>query len=245
MVNIPPLDKTLEESTPLPQDRQKRKRTKGPINSLETAIDENNYENYVRSIPKNSIESEIDKVPYKWEKSAVSRECPNVANTSKRSARSEKGCRNNTSIIEIWKQFITMEIVNLILHYTNLKINAFLDTLDQEKKPYYACATEATELLAFFGFFYARGLLHHNLMDIENLFSEKVGHQIYSSTISLNLFKFMKRMITFNDSTTRNDRWKKDKFSAFREVLEMFNKQCARNYLPDDFLAIDETLYPT
>ena len=82
-------------------------------------------------------------------------------------------------------------------------------------------------------------------MDIENLFSEKVGHQIYSSTISLNLFKFMKRMITFGDSTTRNDRWKKDKFSAFREVLEMFNKQCARNYLPDDFLAIDETLYPT
>ena len=172
MVNIPPLDKTLEEPTPLPQDRQKRKRTKGPINSLETAIDENNYENYVRSILKNSIESEIDKVPYKWdkvpykikyrtvdkvpykwEKSAVSRGCPNVANTSKRSARSEKGCRNNTSIIEIWKQFITIEIVNLILHYTNLKINAFLDTLDQERKPYYACATEATELLAFFWVF--------------------------------------------------------------------------------------------
>ena len=44
----------------------------------------------------------------------------------------KKCCRNNTSIIEIWKQFITMEIINLILHYTNLKINAFLDTLDQE-----------------------------------------------------------------------------------------------------------------
>ena len=64
MVNIPPLDEALEEPTTLAQDRQKRKRTKGPINSLETTIDENNYDDYVPSIPKNIIESEIDKVPY-------------------------------------------------------------------------------------------------------------------------------------------------------------------------------------
>ena len=54
MVNIPPLGETHEEPTPLPQDRQKQKPTKGPRNSLETAINENNYENYVPSIPKNS-----------------------------------------------------------------------------------------------------------------------------------------------------------------------------------------------
>ena len=33
MLNIPPLDETPKESTPLPQGRQKRKQTKGPINS--------------------------------------------------------------------------------------------------------------------------------------------------------------------------------------------------------------------
>ena len=71
------------------------KTDKSPIKSLETTIDENNYENYVPSISKNSTESEIDKVPYKWEKSAVSRGCPNAANTSKRAALLEKGCRNN------------------------------------------------------------------------------------------------------------------------------------------------------
>ena len=43
----------------------------------------------------------------KWEKSAVSRGCPNAADASKRAALPEKGCRNNASIIEIWKQFIT------------------------------------------------------------------------------------------------------------------------------------------
>ena len=40
---------------PLPQDKQKRKLTNCPINSLETAIDENNYENYFPSISKKSI----------------------------------------------------------------------------------------------------------------------------------------------------------------------------------------------
>ena len=63
--------------------------------------------------------------------------------------------------------------------------------------------------------------------------------------MSLNRFKFIKRMIIFDDSTKRNDRWKTDKFSAFREVFEMFSKQCARNYSLDDFLPKDETLYPT
>ena len=71
------------------------------------------------------------------------------------------------------------------------------------------------ELLAFIGVFYARGLLHRNLMDIENLFNEKVRHRIHSSIMSLKRFKFIKRMITLDDST-RNNKWKKDKFSAFR-----------------------------
>ena len=53
-------DTLLNESknkkpTPLPQDKQKRKLTNCPINSLETAIDENNYENYFPSISKKSI----------------------------------------------------------------------------------------------------------------------------------------------------------------------------------------------
>ena len=54
-----------------------------PTNSLETAIDKNNYESYVPSIPKSSVESEKHKAPYKQGKSADSRGCPNATNTSK------------------------------------------------------------------------------------------------------------------------------------------------------------------
>ena len=86
------------------------------------------------------------------------------------------------------------------------------------------------KLPVFFGFLFDRGLLHHNLMGIENVFNEKVGHRIYNSIMSLNRFKFIKGMITFDDFTTSNARWKKDKFLAFRKVFEMYKKQCAGNY---------------
>ena len=66
---------------------------------METAFDQSNNENCVPSIPKNSTESEIDEVPYSWEKSVVSSGCPNAAIASKRAVHPKKGCGNNTSII--------------------------------------------------------------------------------------------------------------------------------------------------
>ena len=59
MVNIPLLMKLLKNQHPYlrpGKSRQEQKPKKGPINSLGTA-DENNYENYVPSVPKNSIDS--------------------------------------------------------------------------------------------------------------------------------------------------------------------------------------------
>ena len=45
-------------------------------------------------------------------------------------------------------------------------------------------------------------------------------------------------MIVFDDATSRSERWKTDRFAAFRDVLEKFNNNCAKNMSPDDFLAL-------
>ena len=102
-----------------------------------------------------------------------------------------------------------------------------------------------TELLAFFGFFYARGLIQSNFMDLNLLYNNVIGHPIFSSIISKNRFKFILSMLRFDDAETREERWKTDRFAAFRGIFDMVNKMCARNMSPDNFLAIDETLYPT
>ena len=52
-------------------------------------------------------------------------------------------------------------------------------------------------------------------------------------------------MISFDDANTRQERWRTDRSAAFRETFEEFNKCCSKNMSPNDYIAIDETLYPT
>ena len=72
-----------------------------------------------------------------------------------------------------------------------------------------------------------------------------VGHPIVSASMSFNRLVFIKAMISFDDANTRQETWQKDRFAAFREIFEEFNKCCTKNMSPDDYIAIDETLYPT
>lgn len=50
--------------------------------------------------------------------------------------------------------------------------------------------------------------------------------------------------VQFDDEETRPDRWGKDRFAAFRDIFEMFSKRCPKAVSPDNYLSLDETLYP-
>ena len=52
-------------------------------------------------------------------------------------------------------------------------------------------------------------------------------------------------MISFDDANTRQERWRTDRFAAFRETFEEFNKSCAKSMSADDYIAVDKTLHPT
>ena len=58
------------------------------------------------------------------------------------------------------------------------------------------------------------------------------------------VFDFIKAMISFDDANMRQEQWSTDRFAAFRKILEEFNKCYPKNMSPDDYIAIDETLYP-
>ena len=62
--------------------------------------------------------------------------------------------------------------------------------------------------------------------------------------MGINRFKFLVRCIQFDDFTTRPQRWKSDRFAAFREFFRCFNENCAQLRTPSEYLVIDETLYP-
>ena len=60
-----------------------------------------------------------------------------------------------------------------------------------------------------------------------------------------NRFRYIGSSLCFDDATTREERWVQDRFAAFRHVFEKFFDNCAAVMAPDDYLTLDETLYPT
>ena len=65
-VSIPGVDQATERVEFIMQEeRPKRKRNIGPIMSLDTFLDETNYDSFDPSIPEECLESNIDKTPYK------------------------------------------------------------------------------------------------------------------------------------------------------------------------------------
>ena len=50
--------------------------------------------------------------------------------------------------------------------------------------------------------------------------------------------------LLFDDPDTRADRWKSDRSAALRTLFEDCNKGVRKHIIPDDYLSLDETLYP-
>ena len=63
-------------------------------------------------------------------------------------------------------------------------------------------------------------------MGIRKLFSDSYGPPMFSAVMSHNRFTFILHNLSFDDKSTRAERWEKDMFTAIREFFEKFNNQC-------------------
>jgi len=97
------------------------------------------------------------------------------------------------------------------------------------------------ELDALFGLLYMRGLLQANLTDVKQLWSIHYS-PVFAATMSLNRFVFLLSHLRLDHKPSRDST--RDKFAAAREILTLFNIQCARTMQCGPWLAFDETLYP-
>ena len=92
---------------------------------------------------------------------------------------------------------------------------------------------------------YMRGLLRLALQSTNEMFHEIFCNLIFSATTSRNRFKFLIAQISFNDHITCPTRWQHDGFAAFRKIFEKFDKNCEKFLVCNDYLLLDEILYPT
>ena len=101
-VSIPGVDQDAERvEFVVQEERKKRKKKTGPIMSLDTSLDETNYDAFDSPIPKECLKSNIDNTPYKCTASTVSSGRCNAANIMPLCRRPQKRVRNKKESNEI------------------------------------------------------------------------------------------------------------------------------------------------
>ena len=138
-------------------------------------------------------------------------------------------------------------MIHNIVEYTNRKIEeAIIRFENTDKYPYksYVKIIDDVDLRAFIGIMYLRGLYGLNRHNIRVLFSDRHGMPVFGATMSRLRFEFILKYLSFDDHTTREERWKQDRFAAMREFFEKCNINFGKMMIPEDYLSLDETLYP-
>ena len=159
--------------------------------------------------------------------------------------------RNIISEEDCFDLFFSDDMFELITSNTNKRIDDHLDKLrtfkeDRFNSSKYTWLKQTTneEMKAFTGLVYFRGLYSMNHCNIELLFKSGIGPDIFSATISQQRMRFLLAHITFDDKSTRKDRYPSYRFPTGRYIFEMFNKNCSNYVIPSEYLAINETFYP-
>ena len=144
--------------------------------------------------------------------------------------------------------FVTPDMINIIVENTNRKITNIINKLpigfNNNFKYSYVRLVNTEEIYAFIGLMLYRGLYQLNTISVQKLFSAEYGPPTFSATMSRTRFKIILRCLSFDDEGTRDDRWKTDRFAAFREFFEVFIEEFCTCLAPEDYLSLDETLYP-
>ena len=89
------------------------------------------------------------------------------------------------------------------------------------------------------------GLLKLIFYGMKHSFYSLYGNAVFSSTMSLNLFKFLLAHLRFDDKATREEHWKQDRFAAIRDIVQIFAENCERVFASKKYLSLNKTMYST
>ena len=134
-------------------------------------------------------------------------------------------CMREVDCVEL---FISSDIQELLVAEMNKKISNYIEDNQgkpQVKNPDY---TDIMEFKAFVGLWYARALFEWNYIDTERLWNVSTSNPIFVGTMSRRRFKQLLMFLTFDDRSTRQERFRTDRGAAIRQMFETFNDNCSR-----------------
>ena len=204
------------------------------IHDIDSALQDENYDDMAPILQKRTITGYLpdplnkkNKVPIKFVNEKPDNLGRNkVADIIRNKPGLSAYSRNAKSHKEVFSLFLTDDMLLKIVDYTNLRIR---NTISKAE----AIIQKSDK--------YIYSLNNHK---VSHLFSERHGIPKFNACMSRNRFKFLLNHIAFDNFEDREERWEHDRFSAIREFFEHCNENFAKSLAPEDYLSLDETLYP-
>ncbi|UYV72085.1 hypothetical protein LAZ67_9001767 [Cordylochernes scorpioides] len=148
--------------------------------------------------------------------------------------------RNAKSIFDCWNLFIDDNILECIVTNTNIYIWNIQQNYSREID---ANLTNLHEIKALLGIIYFLGVMKANKLNTDDAWArDSTGFELCRIAMSENRFRFLLRVIRFDDKATRNERLRQDKLAAVRLILDTFVKNCQKQYSPSEYIMVDEKL---
>ncbi|CAF3941954.1 unnamed protein product [Adineta steineri] len=145
--------------------------------------------------------------------------------------------KNITSIEDVFLCFVSVEMLNKIMVYSNMEGERNKASDDEWE------AITLIELKAFIGLLLLAGLMGKSKKSIKSLWNRNpLESPIFRATMSRNRFETILSTIRFDNKITREERKQTDKFAAFREIWSDFRENSKKCYSPGLCITIDEQL---
>lgn len=144
---------------------------------------------------------------------------------------------NISSLEDAFLSFIPEKMLEKILVYSNFEYNRNVTTTEKPRE------ITMIELKGFIGLLLLAGLLGKSKTDVKCLWRRSsLESPIFKATMSRSCFQNIVARLRFDDKNTREERKKKDKFAAIREVWSDFQDNLQKSYIPGYNVTIDEQL---
>ncbi|CAK1596514.1 unnamed protein product [Parnassius mnemosyne] len=148
-------------------------------------------------------------------------------------------CRNICDPILCFNLFVTDEIVDEVVRWTNVEIS--VKRRDNMIKATFR-DTSVTEVQALFAILTLSAAMKDNHLSTDELFDSSFSGTRYVAVMSRDRFDFLLRCLRFDDKSIRPSLRHEDPFIHIRKIWELFVTQCKLNYTPGEHVTIDEQL---
>nr|CAI5853546.1 unnamed protein product [Callosobruchus analis] len=132
-------------------------------------------------------------------------------------------------------------IIPLVVKYTNIYIEQISDKFKNQSD---TRITTCAEIRAFIGLLYLAGTDHGSRKNLDEFWAQDgLGSELFIATMSQRRFRFLLRVLRFDDKRTRVERSELDKLAPVREVFELFTENCKQSYAV--FATVDSRTFYT